>query len=129
MAISGKANGMDAQDNLTLNAERASTSAELKNPFIEFAINNPNQVSTREVKGFRLSAESITGYVTAEILNKEPIYIPLGSSVGAALGLPIYKNVGSLDLSSSGAAALTLRNQVLGNQEVKSNCFGGLKFC
>ncbi|WP_353144622.1 hypothetical protein [Acinetobacter pragensis] len=350
LALSGKANGVDAQGNPTFNGERASTSAEFKNPFIEFAVKNPNQASTREVKGFRLSAESITGLLTAgtanakspidgikslsgymkiaqttgmaktqaaifgndanetltgkltintlwnndrtfvsqpgssagltipamnvpfnvpeitvngkrqtqavaknisasvpsiqldresgslqvklnqnvlwvqgaqffmdsgssidglkmditfeqalnmihniplngtagylslqsqdiswpganaddvaqkgwwmsfkdpidigklnptetvdisgvlpqvaqkvsEILNRDPIYIPLGSSIGAAFGLPIYKNVGSLDLSNSGAAALTLRNQILGNQEVKSNCFGGLKFC
>ncbi|WP_180005627.1 MULTISPECIES: hypothetical protein [unclassified Acinetobacter] len=65
----------------------------------------------------------------SQILTNEPIYIPLGSAVGAAFGLPIYKNVGSINLSNAGAANLTLKNQVLGNQEVRTNCFGGLKFC
>lgn len=65
----------------------------------------------------------------SEVLNANPIYIPLGSSIGAAFGLPIYKNVGSIDLSSSGAAKLTLVNEVLQNQAVKPNCFGGHKFC
>ncbi len=65
----------------------------------------------------------------SQILTKDAIYIPLGSAVGAAFGLPIYKNVGSINLSNAGSANLTLKNQVLGNQEIRTNCFGGLKFC
>nr|WP_174505410.1 hypothetical protein [Acinetobacter sp. Marseille-Q1620] len=65
----------------------------------------------------------------SQVLTNNPIYIGLGSSVGAAFGLPIYKNVGSIDLSGSGAANLTLKNQVLQNQQVKSNCHGSLNFC
>lgn len=57
-------------DNLSLsgvsdtNTGRAGSSAKLTNPFIEFAIKNPNSASTREVKGFRLSAEGTEGMLT-----------------------------------------------------------------
>src|SRR5690606_8448378 len=50
--------------NPTNGADRAATSALITNPFVQFAIKNPNQVSTREVLGFRLSAEKISGLLT-----------------------------------------------------------------
>ncbi|ENV33779.1 hypothetical protein [Acinetobacter gerneri] len=65
----------------------------------------------------------------SDVLTANPIYIDLGSAIGSAFGLPIYKNVGSIDLSNSGAASLTLKNQILQNQNVIPNCYGGLKFC
>ncbi|USA51895.1 hypothetical protein NDN13_10255 [Acinetobacter sp. C32I] len=43
---------------------RAGSSAKLTNPFIEFAIKNPNQASTRNVVGLRLSAEKVLGLLT-----------------------------------------------------------------
>ncbi len=57
-------------DNLSLSgiAEtregRASSSAKMTNPFVEFAIKNPNSASTREIIGFRLSAEKVLGMLT-----------------------------------------------------------------
>jgi len=48
---------------------RPSTSAILTNPFIEFAIKNPNSASTREIMGFRTSAEQISGLLTAGLVN------------------------------------------------------------
>lgn len=57
-------------DNLSLSgiAEtregRASSSAKMTNPFVEFAIKNPNSASTREIMGFRLSAEKVLGMLT-----------------------------------------------------------------
>jgi len=48
---------------------RASSSATITNPFIQFAIKNPNSASTREVSGFRLSAESIQGLLTFGLEN------------------------------------------------------------
>lgn len=48
---------------------RANTSAILTNPFIEFAIKNPNSASTREIAGFRLSAENILGHMSAGTIN------------------------------------------------------------
>ena len=50
-------------------ANRASTSAKLTNPFMEFAIKNPNVAATREIAGLRFSAEKITGLLSAGIEN------------------------------------------------------------
>ncbi|WP_288401087.1 hypothetical protein [uncultured Acinetobacter sp.] len=47
------------------NEERAASSAKLTNPFIEFAIKNPESASMRQVVGFRLSAEKAIGLLTA----------------------------------------------------------------
>ena len=72
------ANGCDIDiDNLSLsgmsdtNTGRASSSAVLTNPFIEFAIRNPNAASTREVVGLRLSAEKLVGLLTTGIANSD----------------------------------------------------------
>ena len=52
---------------------RANTSAVLTNPFIEFAVKNPTSAATREVVGFRLSAENILGHMSAGTINdKDP---------------------------------------------------------
>ena len=51
------------------NTGRASSSAKISNPFIEFAIKNPNSAATREVSGFRLSADSIQGLLTFGLEN------------------------------------------------------------
>lgn len=66
------ANGCDIDiDNLSLSGNsstrdgRASSSAKLINPFLEFAIKNPNSASQREVTGFRVSAEQAVGLLTA----------------------------------------------------------------
>ncbi|OTG93108.1 hypothetical protein [Acinetobacter sp. ANC 3832] len=52
---------------------RSSTSAELTNPFMEFAIANPNSASTREIKGLRFSAEKINALLTAGVANNETV--------------------------------------------------------
>lgn len=58
-------------DNLSLSGQstssdgRASSSAKLTNPFIEFAVKNPKSASTREIVGFRLSADKVKGLLTA----------------------------------------------------------------
>lgn len=52
--------------------ERAASSAELRNPFVEFAIKNPDSSALREVVGVRLSAEGIKGYMTAGTYNDQP---------------------------------------------------------
>lgn len=48
---------------------RAATSAKISNPFLEFAIKNPNSASTREVVGFRAGAEKINALLTAGLTN------------------------------------------------------------
>ncbi|WP_376779235.1 hypothetical protein [Acinetobacter gerneri] len=58
-------------DNLSLSGisdtreGRATSDAKLTNPFIEFAIKNPEKASTREVVGLRLSAEKVLGLLSA----------------------------------------------------------------
>jgi|LULM01.1.fsa_nt_gb hypothetical protein len=53
----------------TFSDGRPATSAKLTNPFIEFAIKNPDSAAGREMVGFRLSAESIEGLLTAGLEN------------------------------------------------------------
>ncbi len=43
---------------------RVQSDAILTNPFLEFAIKNPNSASTREISGIRFSAEAIQGLLT-----------------------------------------------------------------
>ena len=71
----GGANGGGACDididNLSLsglsdtNTGRASSSAKMTNPFLEFAIKNPDSASTRSIAGLRLSADKVVGLLTA----------------------------------------------------------------
>ncbi len=65
ISLSGLPDAKDASGTPTWTKGRASSSAEITNPFLEFAIKNPNSASTREVTGFRLSAEKIMGYLSA----------------------------------------------------------------
>lgn len=55
--------GLPRDSNYTSD-QRAATSALITNPFVEFAVKNPNSAATREVLGFRLSAEKIAGLMT-----------------------------------------------------------------
>ena len=49
--------------------QRAATDAVINNPFIQFAIKNPNQASTREVVGVQLGASAITGLLSLGTTN------------------------------------------------------------
>ena len=51
-------------DSTTNRNNRVGSSAKLTNPFIEFAIKNPGQASTREMVGFRVSSEKAQGLIT-----------------------------------------------------------------
>lgn len=62
--------GLPANSNYSSN-ERVATSAKITNPFIQFAIKNPNSTSTREVLGFRVSAEKIAGLMTLGTENSD----------------------------------------------------------
>lgn len=69
LSLSALPDTYDTNGNPVYANGRASTSAKLTNPFMEFAIKNPNTASTREVIGFRASAEKISGLLTAGLLN------------------------------------------------------------
>ncbi len=51
------------------NTGRASSSAKISNPFLEFAIKNPDSAAKREVVGLRASAEAIQGMLTFGLEN------------------------------------------------------------
>lgn len=51
------------------NDGRASSSATLTNPFMEFAIRNPTSSSTREIVGLRVSAEKALGMISFGLEN------------------------------------------------------------
>lgn len=69
LSLSGLPDSYDADGVPVFNNGRASTSGKLSNPFIEFAISNPEKASTREVKGVRFSAEKISALLTAGLEN------------------------------------------------------------
>lgn len=102
-------------DNLSLSglAEtregRVGSSAKMTNPFIEFAIKNPNSASTREMMGFRLSAEKVLGMLT---LGEENTGTPNGINT-----LSGYLNI----KETTGTAKTGIRNMQYGdtNMEIK----------
>lgn len=65
LSLSGLKVDADGNPLPMTNEERAASSAKITNPFIEFAIKNPDKASTREVVGFRLGAEKLLGLLTA----------------------------------------------------------------
>lgn len=69
LSLSGPADGKQADGTPQWSTGRANTSALLTNPFIEFAIKNPDTAATREIVGFRLSAEEILGHMSAGVSN------------------------------------------------------------
>ncbi|MBJ9986007.1 hypothetical protein IAE19_11230 [Acinetobacter sp. S40] len=65
LALSGLPKNSDGTINYNYTSnDRTSSSAKITNPFIQFAIKNPGSAATREVLGFRLSAEQIEGLLT-----------------------------------------------------------------
>lgn len=96
-------NGCDIDiDHLSLsgaadtNNGRASSSAQLTNPYLEFAIKNPDSASTREIVGFRLSAEKVLGLLTLGDQNSDKPnginslsgYMKINPSIGTGYTAP-----------------------------------------
>ena len=69
LGISGLPDNYNAADGIVETSSyahgRAASSAKITNPFVEFAIKNGDQASTREIVGFRLGADDIVGLLTA----------------------------------------------------------------
>lgn len=82
---------------------RASSSAVLTNPFIQFAIKNPNSASTREVVGLRLSAENAKGLLTLGESNSD---VPNGINTFSG-----YMNIAS----ATGTATTASRTMTYGD--------------
>lgn len=71
LSLSGGSSGVKA-DGITPNSsssDRVGSDAILSNPFVEFAIRNPNTASTREITGVRVSAEKVVGLLTTGLAN------------------------------------------------------------
>lgn len=68
LSLSGLPDNFDPSKGITGDSVysngRAATSAKVTNPFIEFAIKNGDQASTREIVGFRLGADEIFGLLS-----------------------------------------------------------------
>ncbi len=71
LALSGLPTSYDNNGNPVFANDRASTSAKITNPFVEFAIKNNDKASTREIVGFRLGAQEILGLLTTGIANTQ----------------------------------------------------------
>lgn len=72
LSLSGLGNS--ATSNTSSAADRAArvgSSAVLTNPFIQFAIKNPNSASTREIVGINLSSEKAMGLITFGLENSD----------------------------------------------------------
>lgn len=69
LSLSGLPSSYDAVGNPVYSEGRAATSGKMTNPFMEFAISNPESSSTRELKGIRFSAEKIDALLSAGVNN------------------------------------------------------------
>lgn len=105
LSLSGPANGKVVSGTPALNGTptwtvgRPNTSAVLTNPFMEFAVKNPNTASTREVVGFRFSAEEILGHMTAGTINDADVN---GLSTGGGIkSFSGYIKVGQTPVTST----------------------------
>lgn len=101
VSLSGPPDGKLADGTPTWSKGRANTSAVLTNPFVEFAIKNPQSASTREVSGFRLSAEEILGYLSAGTVND------INSSTGLSTGGGINTFSGFIKVGKTPVSAFT----------------------
>lgn len=118
--------GNDATDR----ANRVQSDAKLTNPFIQFAIKNPNSASIRQVVGLRLGAESILGTMTFGTensttpngINSLSGYLVVKNTVGTAL-------VNGFGNATNGDPARTQLNQADGYNAINGNAccilFGG----
>lgn len=71
LALSGLPDSYAADGSPLYSNSRASTSAKITNPFVEFAVKNSDKASTREVVGFRLGAQEILGLLSAGTENTQ----------------------------------------------------------
>lgn len=105
-------------DSTSTSTERASSSAIITNPFLEFAVKNPDSASTREIQGFRLSAKSLSGLLTFGLENGDA-----ASGINSLSGYMVTKPTGGTVTTNpyygitqdETNTAITGRATVLGN--------------
>lgn len=104
-------------DNFSLSGNcttnRPSCDAVMKNPFIEFAVKNPGNSSQREIAGFRLSSDLLTGLMTAGTndgtangINTLSGYMQVAASTGTTTTA-----AGSMTDTLSGRSRVTVAGQ------------------
>lgn len=106
LSLSGPASGKSTSVTPALNGVpqwtsaggRPNSSAVLTNPFVEFAIKNPTTAATREIVGFRLSAEEILGHMSAGTVNDNVGGFSTGGGIKSFSG---YIKVGQTPVSST----------------------------
>ena len=70
LSLSGSGNTITSNNATAADrAARVTSDAKISNPFIQFAIKNPNSASTRSIVGIQLSAEKIVGLLTTGTIN------------------------------------------------------------
>jgi len=132
LSLSGLGNSATSNtDSATDRAARAGSSAVLTNPFIEFAIKDPDKASTRQVVGLNLSAEKALGLITFGLENgpnKSGINSLSGyMEIAATTGLANVNGFGS-SLVAGEASRGTL-NQSDGYNAISGEVCSGLGSC
>lgn len=96
---------------------RASSSAVLTNPFMEFAIRNPESASTREIAGLRFSAEKALGLITFGLenatttVNGKEVGVPSG--INSLSGYMLVNNTtGTATLNSKTVTQTGIQNAI-----------------
>jgi len=118
LALSGLPDSYDSNGNPIYLTGRPSTSGKITNPFMEFAISNPNSSSIREVKGIRFSAEKINALLTAGLDNLSTAsttdgiqrlsgFMQIAQTSGTASTKPITFGKGAANQTLSGVANIS----------------------
>ncbi|MCU4391713.1 hypothetical protein KTH73_13410 [Acinetobacter courvalinii] len=132
LSLSGLGNSATSNtDSAADRAARAGSSAVLTNPFIEFAIKNPDKASTRQIVGLNLSAEKALGLITFGLengagksgINSLSGYMEIAATTGLA-------NVNGFGTSLvSGEAAKGTLNQSDGYNAISGEVCSGIGSC
>ncbi|OTG93107.1 hypothetical protein [Acinetobacter sp. ANC 3832] len=122
LSLSGLPTSSDVNGNPIYADGRPATSAQLTNPFMEFAVKNPGQASTREIVGLRFSAEKISGLLSAGLTNAST---PSSSDGIQTLSgfMRIAQTTGEVD-TMGGSFGKTVDQSIGGNISLK--LLGGL---
>lgn len=118
LSLSGLPTTYDSNGNPVYSSGRPATSGKITNPFLEFAISNPNSSSIREVKGIRFSAEKINALLTAGLDNLSTSsktdgiqrlsgFMQIAQTSGTASTKPIIFGKGATDQVLSGVANIS----------------------
>jgi hypothetical protein len=106
LSLSGLGNSATSNtDSASDRNARAGSSALLTNPFIQFAIKNPNSAATRQVVGLNLSAEKALGLITFGLENG-----PAKSGINSLSGyMQIAATTGIANVNGFGSSLVSVK--------------------